>query len=87
MVDGMTDGIARTIHAPQASATLSADGRTVTHRKATWSHTFPVADLPQKIARYRGLRDRDGRKYEAFYRDDVAALEAVQAQIEARKRA
>ncbi len=83
----MIDGIAWTFHAPQARATLSADRRTVTHRKATWSHTFPIADLPQKIAHYRGLRDRDGGKYEAFYRDDVAALEAVQAQIEARAKA
>ncbi len=83
----MTDGIARTIHAPQASATLSADGRTVTHRAANWSQTFGVHQLASMIARDRALRDRDGGKYEAFYRDDVAALEAVQAQIEARKRA
>jgi hypothetical protein len=69
------------------SALLSADGCTVTHRAGTWSHTFPIHELPQKIARYRALRDRDGRKHEQFYRDDVAALEAVQAQIEERARA
>lgn len=71
------------------SATLSADGLTVTHRGGSWSITFPVADLPRWLEFYRGLRDRlaprdrNGKvtgsgPYAAFYEADVAALERVQ---------
>lgn len=38
-----------------ATATLSDDGATFTLAKGSWSRVFPVADLPDQIAFYRGL--------------------------------
>lgn len=42
-----------------------------------WSETFAIADLPGKLAFYRGLRDRAGGGFARFYEPTVAALEAV----------
>lgn len=66
-----------------ARATLSADGATVTHRNGEWSSTFPVADLPARLALYRGLWSRGAKAgqpgpYAASYEGDIAALERVE---------
>lgn len=73
---------------PKSRAALSADGKSVTFKAGMWRHTFPVEHLDTIwLPFYRRLRDRVGGRYRAFYEDDVAALEAVKARIEARARA
>lgn len=64
-------------------ATLSPDGRsfTIGGDGSGWTGTYPVADLPAKLRFYRGLRDRKGGAYAAFYAPTVAALEALARQV------
>lgn len=72
-----------------AKATLSADGGEVTHSKGAWSESYPVRDLPGRLAFYRAMRDRNAPRdragvitgpgpYAASYEDDVRALERVE---------
>lgn len=49
-----------------------------------WSGSFPISDLRSQIAFYRGLRDRKGGRYAAYYQPTVAALEALSDQIRQR---
>lgn len=58
----------------RASAELSPDRGTVIHRKGNWVTSFPVSELPSKIAFYRSLRDRKAKRYASAYAEDVAAL-------------
>lgn len=66
-----------------ARATLSADGKAVTHSKGSWSETFPISALPDRLTLYRGLWHRGGKKgepgpYARFYEADIKALERVE---------
>lgn len=61
-------------------ARLSEDGSTVILGGETagdWEGRFPVSALAAQLRFYRGLRDRKGGHYAAFYSPTVAALEAV----------
>lgn len=62
-----------------AAATLSADGLTVTQSKASWSASFPAADLPRWLTLYRSLNERPQAR--GAYTDDIKALEAVQRAV------
>ncbi len=68
----------------QPVARLSDDGRTVLLSRGGWSGSFPLSRLPSQIAFYRGLRDRKGGKYAAFYQPTLAALEALSDEIRRR---
>lgn len=76
----------------RSAAALSGCGRFVEMRRGGWSGRFPVADLDGWIAFYRRLRDRDCKRtartapWAAIYAPDVAALEAVRADIAGRAR-
>jgi hypothetical protein len=62
-------------------ATLSADGKTVTlgtPGAQRWSETFPPALLPNRIAFYSALRDREKGKYAHHYAPTVQNLLRVQ---------
>lgn len=66
-----------------ARATLSADARTVTLMRDTWSETFPVATLPKRLSFYRRLRDAPAPKdrdkgHGHHYAPTVTALEKVE---------
>lgn len=57
-------------------------GEMLEMRKGGWSARVPLADLPKWVGLYRWLRDRKGGRFRAAYSADVAALEAVEAQID-----
>lgn len=66
-----------------ARAILSADTRSVTLARATWSEVFPVERLPAKLRFYRGLRDAPPPKDRVkgnghHYAPTVTALEKVE---------
>lgn len=68
----------------QPVARLSEDGSAVLLSRGGWSGSFPLSRLPSQIAFYRGLRDRKGSKYAAFYQPTLAALEALSDEIRQR---
>lgn len=63
------------------TVTPAADGRTVSMVKGPWSQTIPTAALPDWIALYRRLRDRDNGRHRRFYESDTDALETAQREI------
>jgi len=68
-------------------ADLTEDGARVVMRIGEWRGEFPVAQLPYWLKCYRGLRDRDARRFAKFYEDTVEALERVSAELASRARA
>ena len=68
-------------HLAQPAARLSDDGSTVLLDRGNWSGSFPLSHLPSQIRFYRGLRDRKGGKYAAFYQPTLDALEALGREI------
>lgn len=50
-------------------------------RKGGWAGTIPAENLDVWIAFYRGLRDRKGGRYAAFYEETVRVLEAAKHQL------
>lgn len=85
-----------TIPARAPIAQLSGDGRRVTLKDGAWSETFDIGLLPNRIAFYASMRDRQaikdhhGRTYDwrACYGPTVDALKRVQklsAVMEGRK--
>lgn len=61
---------------------LLIDDRTVLHQKGSWSTTYDVSQLPQKIAFYEGLRDKRGPGSQPAYDSDVEALRNLHQQLE-----
>lgn len=68
-------------HAAPMSVTLSQDRTQVFMQLGNWSGSISVSDLPRWISFYRELRDRRAGRYRAFYAADVAALEALEAEL------
>ena len=68
-------------------ADLTEDVARVVMRIGEWRGDFPVSQLPFWLHFYRGLRDRDARRYARFYEAAVDALERVSAELAARARA
>ena len=66
------------LNAPGLRATVSPNGQNITIRGRTWSETIPVAQLPQRIAFYEGLRDRKNGAYAETYAPTVTALRKAQ---------
>jgi hypothetical protein len=65
------------MRAMTATARLSEDRSRFTLAAGGWSGTFPVDQLDAQLSFYRGLRDRKGGRYAAFYEPTVVALEAL----------
>lgn len=63
---------------------ISADGNTIKMRKRLWSMTCPAADLPRWVKLYTDLRDRAGKRFAAFYEQDVADLIKAQERLKGR---
>lgn len=60
---------------------VSPDGNTVIMVKDDWRQKVPASDLPKWISLYRGLRDREGGRFSAFYLQPVEALEALATKL------
>ncbi|HMT45533.1 MAG TPA: hypothetical protein PKE59_00300 [Novosphingobium sp.] len=65
-------------------ARLEPDGQRFVLDGVSWSGVYPVSELPAQLRFYRGLRDRKGGAYAAFYQPTVASLEALAREIKAR---
>ena len=69
------------------TASLSADGLTVTLRGPSWREVFAVGQLGARLRFYRGLAARGARDkgkagpWARHYAATIAALEAVAAQV------
>lgn len=61
-------------------ARISAGG-TIRLEGQRWDESFPAASLPDRIALYVSLRDRQKGRYAAIYGPTVAQLVAVQALV------
>jgi hypothetical protein len=56
-------------------------GAGVTMRRGAWRQDIKATDLPSWVALYRGLRDRAGGRFAAFYAQPVEALEAAATRL------
>lgn len=59
---------------------VTRDGDTFTIGGKDWSGTYPMAELPQQLQFYRGLRD-DFPKAAGRYDEVIAGLEALAASV------
>lgn len=66
------------------SAYLLSDGITCIFEGRLYRFAFHVSKLPDWLAFYRRLRDRQGGRYRAFFELSVAALEVLEAQVKER---
>ena len=63
---------------PGLTAIVTADGQHVNLRGKLWSETIPIAQLPDRIRLYEGLRDRKDGAYAKHYAPTVIALQKAQ---------
>lgn len=67
--------------APAPSATLSADGRTITHARGVWSESYPVPTLMSRLKFYKSMSETT--KF-AGYREDAKVLAGLAREIKRR---
>lgn len=51
-------------------------------RKGVWSEVISPAQLPDRLAFYKRLRDRKGGRYAAKYKPTIKALEAILSEVQ-----
>lgn len=56
---------------------VTEDGGHFRLETGNWSGVYPIDCLPAQLAFYIRLRDRNGRRYAAYYADTVAVLEKL----------
>lgn len=66
--------------AMKSQATYDSATDRITHSRGSWSDTFPVSELRQRIAFYRRQQELFP-EHATSYDDDVRALEAVAREI------
>lgn len=59
----------------------SPDGKTILMVRDDWRQKVPASELPKWITLYRGLRDREGGRFSAFYLQPVEALETLATKL------
>lgn len=68
--------------APQApTATLSADGRTITHARGPWSESYPVATLMSRLKFYKSMSETT---MHTGYKEDARVLGGLAREIKRR---